>query len=68
MKKIVLLAAVALSSVMYTSCKKNYTCICTVNGNEVARKDLGKQKRSDAKSACDALYIMPGVVTKCELQ
>lgn len=68
MKKGILgLSILAISALFFTSCKKNYTCVCTVNGNEVARQDLGKQKRSDAKDACDALYTLPGVVAKCEL-
>ncbi|MES2133573.1 MAG: hypothetical protein V4506_14585 [Bacteroidota bacterium] len=58
MKKITLLAAVIVAA-SFASCKKNYTCVCTTNNssNGFAASytfDLGKIKKGDAKSACDA--------------
>lgn len=67
MKKVILLASIALGAIIFTSCEKNYTCVCTVNGAEVYREDLGKQSKSDAKAKCNASYSMPGVVAVCDL-
>lgn len=57
----------AASALFFTSCKKDYTCVCSINGTELSRTSLGKQKKSDAKEACDALVAGFGVVAKCEL-
>lgn len=56
MKKITLLAAVIVAA-SFASCKKNYTCVCTGTSSGLSASytyDLGKIKKSDAKSSCDA--------------
>ncbi len=56
MKKITLLA-VAFIAISFASCKKNYVCTCTVSSGTYQGTytyDLGKIKKSDAKSSCDA--------------
>ena len=56
MKKITLLAAVVIAA-SFASCKKNYTCTCTGTSQGVSGTytyDLGKIKKKDAKSSCDA--------------
>jgi hypothetical protein len=45
-----------------TSCKKDYTCTCTVDG-ETYTYELKDVKKKDAKDACDAagsLWILAG--------
>ena len=63
MKKITLLAAVIVAA-SFASCKKNYTCVCTYAGTTgTYTYDLGKIKKKDAKSSCDAagsLWISAG--------
>lgn len=61
MKKIIMIATIGL---LFTSCKKSYTCVCQVtkrttsNGSLIKseaseeRTNLGKQKKSDAQIAC----------------
>ncbi len=53
MKKIVL-AVAALGLISLTSCKKEYTCSCTVFGITSDTK-TEKVSKSDAKSQCEAL-------------
>ena len=57
MKKVLfLLGAIAIVAGTMTSCKKNYTCTCTVSSGGVSQTytyDLGKIKKADAKTACD---------------
>ncbi len=60
MKKLIPVAAVAVLAMMFTSCKKDYTCTCTstISGTGITtttadtKIDLGKQKKKDAESAC----------------
>jgi len=69
MKKVIItLAILATGVVILPSCKKDYTCVCTVNGKEVYREDLGKQTRSDAEDACESKSVNPGVIAKCEVE
>ena len=54
MKKLLFVAAVAAFTM--TSCKKTYTCTCTVDGVEtVGESDkLNKSERDEFKEACEA--------------
>ncbi len=59
MKKIILFAAIALVGSTFTSCKKDYTCTCTVSATGMATTKytypLTNTTKSDATSACSAL-------------
>jgi hypothetical protein len=59
MKKLIPMIAVAALATMFTSCKKDYTCTCTstVTGSSAVttKYPLGKQKKKDAESACNAM-------------
>lgn len=68
-KGIIVFAIAAFSAALLPSCKKEYDCVCTVNGTEVGRWSLGKQSRNDAKDACNGrTTTFPGVVAKCEIE
>lgn len=51
MKKLVF-AIAALGLFSMTSCKKEYTCSCTIMGMTTEAKS-GKVKKADAKTWCD---------------
>lgn len=50
MKKIVVIAVVGLF--VFASCKKDYTCDCSVSGQTLTIS-LNDYKKKDAESACD---------------
>ena len=58
MKKFIPVAALAVFALMFTSCKKDYTCTCTfvdpsgTLSTTTTAYSLGKQKKSDAENAC----------------
>jgi hypothetical protein len=55
MKKIVTIVAVALfGALVLPSCKKDYTCTCTIAG-QTTSSPINNAKKSDAKNACDQL-------------
>jgi hypothetical protein len=67
MKKIAPIVAIALLAVTFTSCKKKYSCDCTIAG-VTTKSDLGKQKKSDAETACNNADAAAKLVGgKCEL-
>ena len=62
MKKIVTVAAVALfGAILLPSCKKDYTCTCTIQG-QTTTSPINDAKKSDAKAACDQLNTAAAMV------
>ncbi len=53
MKKITL--ALFAGLMLFASCKKDWTCKCTVNGTTSTAAEYKDTKKADAKSSCDAL-------------
>lgn len=67
MKKIAPIAALVVLALGFTSCKKDYSCDCTVNG-VTTKSPINDAKKKDAKEACDAanaIYSIGG--GSCEL-
>ena len=61
-KGLLFILGVAFIASMSTSCKKDYTCTCTVDG-ESKKLEIKGAKKKDAKAACDtwsALYSIGG--------
>ena len=57
MKKIIAIAAVALfGAIVLPSCKKDYTCTCTVGG-QTAVYPMNNVTKASAKASCDALNM-----------
>ena len=57
MKKLFILAVIAAGFTM-TSCKKDYTCSCTITGSTTPIEyKWTKITKKDATAACDALKI-----------
>lgn len=56
MKKLFPVAAVAVLAMMFTSCKKDYTCTCTstvAGTTTTVSGKTGKMSKKDAKAACE---------------
>ncbi len=68
MKKVLtLIAGVAFVAVLFTSCKKNYTCTCTITGGTSVSSDYGKTSKKAATDACDASSAALGASGSCSL-
>lgn len=75
MKKFTLIASaiLLLSSLAFTSCKKDYTCVCTytdANGQSNSIDyPLTNTTKPTAKTACEAQNIVTGATDwKCKLK
>ena len=70
MKKIMLVAAVAVC--VLSSCKKDYTCECTTTDNGTVIQTVtytGKMKKSDSESWCSANKVEVGSTKmECKLK
>ncbi len=71
-KSTIILGAFILSVVVFSSCKKDYTCQCTYkdafNSAQTISIEYKDVKKSDAKDACDNWSISGGTDFKCELK
>jgi hypothetical protein len=57
MKKALLIGSLGVFGVLaLASCKKDYTCDCTINGATVSSQ-IKDAKKKDAQSECDALGV-----------
>ncbi len=55
MKKLFILTfAIAASSVLFSSCKKDHTCTCT-DGTDTEKTVFADSKKGDAEDACNVL-------------
>lgn len=74
MKKMITLSAVVLTAMLFTSCKKDYTCTCVTkdNGVELSRTSVTiKDTKKNAESACSGKATASGggvtITTSCSL-
>lgn len=66
MKKMLFIAIIAVAGL--TSCKKDYTCSCTVSGTALPVIPLNNSSKSDAESTCDlarSTYQMADPAATC---
>ncbi len=72
MKKLALsIAALALVATTMTSCKKDYTCECTVSGSGVTGGGTTtiKDTKKNAEEACEKLSSTAfGITTTCKIK
>jgi hypothetical protein len=53
MKKLIFGAMVLLTSFAFTSCRKDYSCVCRFNGATVWTQQYDNISRADAEDRCD---------------
>jgi len=75
MKKMIPVAAMAVFALMFTSCKKDYTCSCTVtvtgqSTTTPVSATFTKTTKSDAQSNCDKMkttYTTAATTADCHI-
>ena len=69
MKKVLSVSLFAvLGVVALSSCKKDHSCTCTVNGGSATTYTIENSTKSDAKVECDSGDgSIIGIVVECEL-
>ncbi len=72
MKKLIPLIAIVVFgfALVFSACKKNYVCTCTLSGGTATVKyELGKKSRTDANAECESKETaVLGVTYACELE
>lgn len=67
MKKVLSFAAAAVFVFGLSSCKKDYTCECTANGQVIATQ-TANMKKKDAETWCEGSASYPGTTVTCSLK
>lgn len=67
MKKVLAIACVGMFAFGLTSCKKDYTCECTYNGQVIA-SETAKMKKKDAEEWCEGSSSAGGATVTCSLK
>jgi uncharacterized lipoprotein YehR (DUF1307 family) len=70
MKKLLPIALVAVAAMTFTSCKKDYTCECTVSAGGVSSTTTYtfKDTKSGAESKCNSQATSGGVTATCKIK
>lgn len=69
MKKITLSVAVlAVAALTLSSCAKEYTCECSVNGSSIGTTTKEFKKKADAEAWCNQSTTSGGVTSSCKLK
>ena len=68
MKKLILAALVLVSAAGFTSCKKDYNCVCRFNGVQVFSQQYEDVTRPDAEDMCNANDNGTGQVWECDIE
>lgn len=70
MKQVIIALSCLALTAGFTSCKKDYQCDCTINGQAVSSQKFNATKK-DAKASCDAIESstsMNGITASCEVK
>jgi len=69
MKKILVLIAVAtIGGTVFTSCNKDYDCVCRVNGTETNRYSVRASNKNAAEDDCNKKQSSLGTTYQCAIE
>lgn len=70
MKKttIFLIAVVATAGTVFTSCNKDYNCICRLNGMETNSYDVRAKTKNAAEDECNRRQSGLGATYQCAIE
>ena len=60
MKKMIIGGMALLATFGFTSCKKDYSCVCRLNGTVVQTTNYDNISRADAEDKCDGDATVAG--------
>jgi hypothetical protein len=69
MKKALLLVALAASTgISFTSCNKDYDCVCSLNGVETSRSSVRASNKNSAEDDCNKKQSALGSTYQCAIE
>lgn len=67
-KTLIMLAIAATGGFLFTSCNKDYDCVCKVNGQEVQRYSVREKTKNRAEDECNRMQSSLGVTYQCYIE
>jgi len=67
-KAIILIALAASSGITFTSCNKDYDCVCTLNGVETNRYSVRASNKNGAEDDCNKKQSSLGTTYQCSIE
>ncbi len=70
MKKatILLFAAAATAGTLFTSCNKDYNCVCRLNGTETNSYSVRAKTQNEAEDKCNERQTALGTTYQCAIE
>jgi hypothetical protein len=67
-KAIITLGALIVASFAFTSCNKDYNCVCRLNGVEVSKKSIREATKNKAEDKCNEMQSTFGITHQCKIE
>ena len=67
-KTLITLAIAVTGGFLFTSCNKDYDCVCKVNGQEVQRYSVREKTKNRAEDECNQKQSSLGVTYQCYIE
>lgn len=69
MKSNILKISLALfASAVFTSCNKDYNCVCSLNGTQTSSESVRAKTKNEAEDKCNERKTTLGVTYQCEIK
>lgn len=67
-KTLIMLAIAASGGFIFTSCNKDYDCVCKVNGLETNRYSVREKTKNAAEDECNTKQSALGTTYQCYIE
>lgn len=67
-RTVIIAAALAFTGVLFSSCNKDYDCVCKVNGVETNRFSVREKTKNAAEDECNQKQSSLGVTYQCAIE
>lgn len=67
-KTLIMLAIAAAGGFVFTSCNKDYDCVCKLNGNETNRYSVRAKTKNSAEDECNSKQSTLGTTYQCYIE
>lgn len=67
-KSLIILAITVAGGFMFTSCNKDYDCVCKLNGVETSRSSVRAKTKNSAEDECNSKQSSLGATYQCYIE
>jgi len=67
-KSIIILGSLIMAACSFTSCNKDYECVCRLNGAETNRYSVRDSNKNGAEDQCNKKQTALGATYACKIE